>query len=360
MWMKIDDRLHSHRKTRRIVRSDDAKGRDIAPMGLWVIAGSWAGQNGTDGWVPEHELDRWDDDWEDLADRLVKAGYWWPEQHEGEPGFGFVDWEDYNPVGNASARGGYGNHVRWHVNEGVVNPECGHCPQEPVDESSIAPESPSDRPAMGGMDGESATTSRGRLSTASPDLSTAKGDSSTSRDEVAQSRSRTPENQGSSPSDRTAIESDIAPDSLNIALPDPTRPDPTRPEDSCASADAEREFATWWVEYPRKKGKGQAVKAYKAARKKADATELLDAIKAQRDTLTKDGVDYCPYPATWLNGERWADEADNVTELRTDRPRRNGLAFVPTCPTCGAPPEDVHDPECPDQSWRPSTEGIGL
>ena len=303
MWMKIDDRLHSHRKTRRIVRSDDAKGRDIAPMGLWVIAGSWAGQNGTDGWVPEHELDRWDDDWEDLANRLVKAGYWWPEQHEGEPGFGFVDWEDYNPVSNASARGGYGNHVRWHVNEGVVNPECEHCPQEPVDESSIAPESPSDR---------------------------------------------------------TAIESDIAPDSLNIALPDPTRPDPTRPEDSCASADAEREFATWWVEYPRKKGKGQAAKAYKAARKKADATELLDAIKAQRDTLTKDGVDYCPYPATWLNGERWADEADNVTELRTDRPRRNGLAFVPTCPTCGAPPEDVHDPECPDQSWRPSTEGIGL
>ena len=171
MWMKIDDRLHSHRKTRRIVRSDDAKGRDIAPMGLWVIAGSWAGQNGTDGWVPEHELDRWDDDWEDLANRLVKAGYWWPEQHEGEPGFGFVDWEDYNPVSNASARGGYGNHVRWHVNEGVVNPECEHCPQEPVDESSIAPESPSDR---------------------------------------------------------TAIESDIAPDSLNIALPDPTRPDPTR------------------------------------------------------------------------------------------------------------------------------------
>ena len=302
MWMKIDDRLHAHRKTRKVIRSGD-KGRDIAPMGLWVVAGSWAGQNGTDGWVPEHELDRWDDDWEDLADRLVKAGYWWPEQHEGEPGFGFVDWEDYNPVSNASARGGYGNHVRWHVNEGVVNPECEHCPQEPVDESSIAPESPSDR---------------------------------------------------------TAIESDIAPDSLNIALPDPTRPDPTRPEDSCASADAEREFATWWVEYPRKKGKGQAAKAYRAARKKTDATTLIEAVKAQRAVLTKDGIDFCPHPATWLNGERWDDEPDNVTRLDPDRPRRNGLAFVPTCPTCGAPPEDVHDPECPDQQWRPDTEGIGL
>ena len=49
----------------------------------------------------------------------------------------------------------------------------------------------------------------------------------------------------------------------------------------------------------------------------------------------------------------------NVTRLDPDRPRLNGLAFVPTCPTCGAPPEDVHDPECPDQQWRPNTEGIG-
>lgn len=303
MWMKVDDRLHSHRKTRKVVRSDADKARDIAPMGLWVIAGSWASQNGTDGWVPEHELDRWDDDWEPLANRLVKAGYWWPEVREDEPGFGFVDWEDYNPVSNASARGSFGNHVRWHVNESVVNPDCEHCPQEPVDESTIAPESLSDR---------------------------------------------------------TAIEGDIAPDSLNIALPGPEpRPDPD-PKDSCASTDVERDFEPWWAIYPRKRGKGQALKAYRAARKKASAETLLEALKAQRDALTKEGIGFCPYPATWLNGERWADEPDNVTELRADRPRRNGLAFVPTCPTCGAPPEDVHDPECPDQSWRPNTEGIGL
>ena len=303
MWMKIDDRLHSHRKTRRIVRSDDGKRRDIAPMGLWVIAGSWASQNGTDGWVPEHELDRWDDDWEPLANRLVKAGYWWPHEREGEPGYGFVDWEDYNPVSNASARGSFGNHVRWHVNEGVVNPECEHCPQEPVDESSIAPESPSDR---------------------------------------------------------TAMECDIAPDSLNIALPVPEPgPDP-EPKDSCASADAEREFDEWWSAYPRKKGKGQAVKAYRTARKKASASTILEALRSQRAHLTKEGVEFCPYPATWLNGERWEDEPDNVAQLRPDRPRRNGLAFVPTCPTCAAPPEDVHDPDCPDQQWRPNTEGIGL
>ncbi len=308
MWMKIDDRLHSHRKTRKVVRSDAEKARDIAPMGLWVIAGSWASQNGTDGWVPEHELDRWDDDWDDLADRLVKAGYWWPERHEGEPGYGFVDWEDYNPVTEARIKSGaFAAHVRWHVNEGIVSTDCEHCPQEAVDESEIPPEM-----------GEDAGRMRAALG--------------------------------------SHVQRTCAPMPLPVPVPQPI----PNPKDSCASADAERDFATWWSAYPRKKGKGQAAKAYRAARKKTDATTLLEAVKAQREVLIKEGVNFCPHPATWLNGERWADEADNVVQLDPDRPKRVGLAFVPTCPTCGAPPEDVHDPECPDQSWRPNTEGIGL
>lgn len=326
MWMKIDDRLHAHRKTRKVIRSGDDKGRDIAPMGLWVIAGSWASQNGTDGWVPEHELDRWDDDWDDLASRLVKAGYWWPEQHEGEPGFGFVDWEDYNPVSNASQRGSFGNHVRWHVNAGVVNTDCEHCPQEPVDESSIAPESLSDR---------------------------------------------------------TAIDSDIAPDSLNVALPGPEpRPDPD-PKDSCASDDAQcadadaqsahddaqradplERFPAFWDVYGKKVDRKRAEQKWKAALKKRGVTpdlliERAAAYVARQQAAGKH-PEFTKNPDTWLNGENWNDEANNVTQLRADRPRRNGLAFVPTCPTCGAPPENVHDPECPDQSWRPNTEGIGL
>lgn len=66
------------------------------------------------------------------------------------------------------------------------------------------------------------------------------------------------------------------------------------------------------------------------------------------------------YDTLRLQAERDGSLIAPVSQLRADRPRRNGLAFVPTCPTCGAPPENVHDPECPDQSWRPNTEGIGL
>jgi hypothetical protein len=87
---------------------------------------------------------------------------------------------------------------------------------------------------------------------------------------------------------------------------------------SCASADAEREFAEWYESYPRKRGKGQALKAYKAARKKTDAETLLLTLKRQIPALTAKGIEFAPYPATWLNGERWDDEPDGQTVIASE------------------------------------------
>jgi hypothetical protein len=271
MWMKIDDRLHAHRKTRAVTRSHPEKRRDIAPMGLWVAAGSWSAQNATDGWVPEEELDRWDDDWAELVNRLVRAGYWWPHERDGEPGYGFTDWHDYNdPADMASKSGTYGNHVRWHVNEKRVDPECQHCPKEPVDHPDIggdvAPDSGGDRGAI---------------------------------------MSDLPQD------DRGESGGDSRFASGAIALPEPEPdPNPTRTPSSRASADAERMFEEWWSAYPRKRSKGQALRAYKAALKKTDAGTLLSTLRQQIPTLTKEGPDYTPYPATWLNGCRWLDQPD--------------------------------------------------
>lgn len=146
MWVRIDDGMHNHRKTRTVTKSHPSKTRDAAPFGIWTLAASWAGQNDTNGWVPEDELDRWDTDWKPLVARLVNAGYWWPHERDGEPGFGFNDWHDYNdPAGAASKAGTYGNHVRWHVNEGKVDPDCDHCPREPAE--------PEYRPDIGGRSG---------------------------------------------------------------------------------------------------------------------------------------------------------------------------------------------------------------
>lgn len=68
------------------------------------------------------------------------------------------------------------------------------------------------------------------------------------------------------------------------------------------------DFDAWWKLYPRKVAKGQAMKAYKTARKKTTAEALTAAITAQAPQLIEKGPAYCPHPATWLNGERWSDE----------------------------------------------------
>lgn len=88
-----------------------------------------------------------------------------------------------------------------------------------------------------------------------------------------------------------------------------------RGSDSCASADAERdidaEFVAWWEAYPRKRGKGAAFRAFKKAIRSATVDALVAAVEEQTPLLMKNGVDFCPYPATWLNAERWLDEPDD-------------------------------------------------
>lgn len=241
-WFKVDDGLHDHRKTRKVRRSHPEKRRDVSPFGLWVLAGSWAGANSTNGFVPTEVLEEWDDDALELAQRLVNAGLWWATAVDGEPGFGFHDWDERNPASEVDS-GRFGNHLRWHVKREILNPDCAFCLE------SIGANRGDDR-------GESGTTSHPTSS------------------------------------------------------PDPTRPDP-----NSASSQLERDFEAWYLAYPRKRGKGQALKAYKAARKKTDAETLLVAVEVQRPTLIAKGPDFVPYPATWLNGERWEDEPDNLHHL---------------------------------------------
>ena len=72
------------------------------------------------------------------------------------------------------------------------------------------------------------------------------------------------------------------------------------------TSNLESEFEEWYETYPRHVGKGQARRAYKAARKKTDAQTLLEGIPRYR----RSKPDYAEWkhPATWLNGECWLDE----------------------------------------------------
>lgn len=70
-WFKVDDKLHSHSKTRKVLAEAPAA------LALWVVAGSWSSDNLTDGLIPDHQLP-----WlipvgaEDMARQLVAARLW--------------------------------------------------------------------------------------------------------------------------------------------------------------------------------------------------------------------------------------------------------------------------------------------
>lgn len=104
-------------------------------------------------------------------------------------------------------------------------------------------------------------------------------------------------------------------DGKKMPRPVPSRPyinnvpDPLPME----SADADEIFENWWANYPRKDGKGQARKAFRAALKKATIDELHAGLRRYADTVARSERKFIAMPATWLNGERWLDETTTET-----------------------------------------------
>lgn len=116
----------------------------------------------------------------------------------------------------------------------------------------------------------------------------------------------------------------------------------------------------------RKKSPAKAKSAWKRALRKkgVDADLLIERGSAYVTAQKSNGKfpEYTKYPENWLNDEMWeADLPGTATPTASAEPfQRRSKAFIPVCPTCKAPPEHIHDPECPDQEWRPPTEeGVG-
>jgi hypothetical protein len=77
-------------------------------------------------------------------------------------------------------------------------------------------------------------------------------------------------------------------------------------------------FASFWQEYPNHAAKANALKAWGKVPAELHS-EIVAAVKVQAASpaWTKDGGQFVPHAATWLNGKRWEDEAsnDSKTEL---------------------------------------------
>ncbi len=92
--------------------------------------------------------------------------------------------------------------------------------------------------------------------------------------------------------------------------PNPTQPNPTKPKRNTAKEVGESIDARFWVIYPEHIAKAKAVESWEKL-PQADRDKAVIAIKLQVEALHfrgKDGEDYVPHPATWLNQRRWEDE----------------------------------------------------
>ena len=88
-------------------------------------------------------------------------------------------------------------------------------------------------------------------------------------------------------------------------------------------------FDRFWVAYPRHQGKEAARKAWEKLNPDAALLEImLSALERQRasDQWRRDGGQFIPYPATWLNGRRWEDEPTPIQARQFKR--LNGVATV--------------------------------
>lgn len=281
-WFKVDDKLHDHRK---------ARAAGATAMGVWCLAGSWAADNLTDGFIPATILPRWGRPRD--ANRLVEVGLWHADEQDGEKGWRFHEWHERQPS---------------------------RAQKLEEREAKVA----------AGRAGGLASASSRRQKGADSGGSLAAAGRKTANSEPASSHNQADEQPTDTPLSLILSGSDQAQakQSASGLVEPPSRPDPSRPTDADASvspraADAETppRFEEFWETYSHKVGRQPALKAYRAALKKPGVTpDLLIATAAAYITYQMaEGKhpQFTKHAATWLHGEHWRDERADVRAPQT-------------------------------------------
>jgi hypothetical protein len=99
----------------------------------------------------------------------------------------------------------------------------------------------------------------------------------------------------------------------------------------------QQETATWddfWMLYPRRVAKKDAQKAWAQMTEAQRMAAIVACVSWRPIWMAKD-VEFLPYPASWLRGERWEDElpssvshASHVTAKPQERERGEMPAHV--------------------------------
>ena len=86
-------------------------------------------------------------------------------------------------------------------------------------------------------------------------------------------------------------------------------------------------FNQFYLNYPKKIAKQEAVKAFGKIELSQSLFQIIMASLDQwkkSDDWTKDGGQFIPYPATWLNGKRWDDEPPKAKSTNKYKPNNVG------------------------------------
>ena len=74
-------------------------------------------------------------------------------------------------------------------------------------------------------------------------------------------------------------------------------------------------FCSFWSLYPKRVGKGEAFKAWTKSNCEVLSEVVVRAVREQNGYLIREGGQFTPLPATWLNQRRWEDEPPKQAEL---------------------------------------------
>lgn len=242
---------------------------------LYLRALAHARDNDTEGLIEDFDLPDLASgmaDPDSVVAKLVRLHLWVVV----ESGWMIRSWEKWNPRG-ASESGSYGNHVKWHEQRGIVNPECRYCPDDPGDDDpeTIAfdrvaspPSRPDDRPRL------------------APDIAP---ESPSGIGRIAEVEG---EGEGEGEERKEMVSAD-APTLLDAPTP----------------TEYTNDFEMWWKLYPSKTGKRAAFDSWKKAKRKATIEALTIGVQQYaRTRRVREGV--IKNASTWLNQECWLDEPE--------------------------------------------------
>ncbi len=246
-WFRVDDKFHDHSKVRRL------QGDKMPAIGLWSLAGSWAADNLTDGFVPTEIVQRFDPK-ERYAARLVEVGLWLPAEHGGEVGYRYHDWDGWQPTRAAVEKQREDNRDRvrrWRERNGHAH--------EPAEDAG-----------NGAQHGDGNAHSN-------------------------------------------ALQDSSVMDPVTVP---PTRPDPNHTEKRKTkpspprSAHGPDRFEEFYAAYPRHVDRKDAERAWSKAIKTHPPDQLIDAAKRYAAACRGKDAKFIKYPATWLNKGGYLDEPD--------------------------------------------------